>query len=65
MHENDPARNGCEFGHFFATTPPALVEAGIYKTIAIALHPSPHREVSLALVAQACGARPNPNLSPP
>ena len=59
VHENDPARNGCEFGHFFGTTPQSLIDAGIYKTIAIALHPAPHREVSLALVAQACGARPS------
>ena len=56
VHENDPTRNGCEFGHFFQTTPAELIDDGIYKTIATALHPMPHREVSLALVEKACGA---------
>lgn len=59
VHENDSDHNGCEFGHFFTTTPQDLIEEGLYKTIAVALHPSPHREVSLALVAQACGAKPS------
>ena len=31
----------------------------MYKTIAIALYAMPHREVSLALVAKACGALPS------
>ena len=39
-----------------ATTPQGLIEEGIYKEIAIALHTPPHRAVSLALVAQALGA---------
>ena len=56
VHENDPAKGGCEFGTFFATTPQGLIEEGIYKEIAIALHTPPHRAVSLALVAQALGA---------
>ena len=34
----------------------ALIDEGIYKEIAIALHTPPHRAVSLALVAQALGA---------
>ena len=59
VHENDPERNGCEFGHLFQTTPQSLIAEGIYKTIAIALHPLPHREVSLTQVAQACGAVPS------
>jgi hypothetical protein len=59
VHENDPTRNGCEFGHFFQTTPRSLIDEGIYKSIAIALHTMPHREVSLSQVAQACGAIPS------
>ena len=39
-------------------TPQDLIDEGLYKTIAVALHPMPHRSVSLALVAQACGALP-------
>ena len=56
VHENDPSKGGCEFGTFFATMPQGLIEEGIYKEIAIALHTPPHRAVSLALVAQAFGA---------
>ena len=39
-------------------TPQDLLDAGLYKHIAIAIHPEPFRAVSLALVAQACGALP-------
>merc|ERR1712086_212353 len=56
VHEADPAKGGCEFGTFFGTTPQGLIDEGIYKDIAIALHTPPHRAVSLALVAQALGA---------
>ena len=56
VHEADPAKGGCEFGTFFGTTPQGLIDEGIYKEIAIALHMPPHRSVSLALVAQALGA---------
>ena len=56
VHEADPAKGGCEFGTFFGTTPQGLIDEGIYKDIAIALHRPPHRAVSLALVAQALGA---------
>ena len=38
---------------FFSTTPQDLIDDGLYKTIATALHPMPFREVSLALAAQA------------
>ena len=55
-HELDPAKGGCDFGTFFGTTPQALIDEGIYKDIAIALHTPPHRAISLALVAQALGA---------
>ena len=56
VHEADPAKGGCEFGTFFGTTPQRLIDEGIYKEIAIALHTPPHRAISLALVAQALGA---------
>lgn len=60
VHENDRAegRDGCEFGHLFTTTPQDLIDDGLYKTIAISMYALPHRDVSLALVAQACGALP-------
>ena len=45
VHENDPSRGGCDFGAFFGTTPQGLVDEGIYKEIAIALHTAPHRGV--------------------
>ena len=41
-----------------AGTPQDLIDDGLYAMIAIALHAAPHREVSTALVAQACGAVP-------
>ena len=56
VHEADPAKGGCEFGAFFGTTPQGLIDEGIYKEIAIALHRPPHRSISLTLVAQALGA---------
>lgn len=68
LHENDRKRQGCEFGHFFKTTPRELVDQGLYKPIALAMYPMPHREVSLTLVALTLGgvkrtarsaARPN------
>ena len=53
VHKNKPERNGCEFAHMcmFQTTPQDLIDDGLYKSIAIALHEMPHRKVSLALVA--------------
>ena len=56
VHEADPGKGGVEFGTFFGTTPQGLIDEGIYKDIAIALHTPPHRAISLALVAQALGA---------
>jgi len=64
VHENDPERNGCDFGHFFTTTPQELIDEGLYKTIALALYPMPHREVSLALVAQVRASQSNPLVRP-
>jgi hypothetical protein len=55
VHEVDLARDGCDFSHFFETTPIDLIDAGLYKTIAIAAHREPYRTVSLALVCKALG----------
>ena len=30
LHENDPAKGGCEFGRFFETTPQDLISGGLY-----------------------------------
>jgi len=56
LHEHDPQRSGCEFSYFFRTTPRELVNRGLYEPLALGMYPMPHREVSLALVAQALGA---------
>lgn len=58
LHENDPRRGGCPFARFFQTTPTALIDSGIYKDIAVAMHAAPYRSVSCVLAAQAIGARP-------
>ena len=59
VHENDEAdgRDGCEFAHFFGTTPSDLIDGGLYGTIAVAFMPGhAHRRVSYALCAKALGA---------
>ena len=56
LHENDRERHGCEFGHFFTTTPPDLIQDGLYKALALACYPGSHRAVSMALAARALGA---------
>ena len=56
VHENDPERNGCSFDRFFQTTPQALIDAGLYRKIAVALHPGSHRQISLAMAAKELGA---------
>ena len=58
VHELDQVKGGCIFDNFFQTTPQDLINDGIYKQIANACHSGPHRSVSLALIAKACGARP-------
>ena len=65
IHENDVQRDGCEFEHFFVTTPQDLIDAGLYTSIALAFHPTPHREVSLALAAKSLGAvKAKPTVTP-
>ena len=56
VHENDKNAGGCEFAHFFVTTPQDLIADGLYNALAHAWHPEPFRAVSVALVAQAFGA---------
>jgi len=60
LHENDRQREGCDFAHFFTTTPRELIDAGLYTPLAVGLYPRPHRDVSMALVAQALGAGKKP-----
>jgi hypothetical protein len=56
VHEVDPARDGCDFSRFFKTTPQDLIDAGLYKSLAIAAHREPYRPASLALLCKALGA---------
>jgi hypothetical protein len=57
VHENDPERGGCEFANFFHSTPPDLIEAGLYRALAVAfVSGETHRQVSRALLAKALGA---------
>tara|TARA_B110001452_G_scaffold135121_1_gene112357 strand:- start:400 stop:672 length:273 start_codon:yes stop_codon:yes gene_type:complete len=56
VHENDLARGGVpEFGTFFQQAPRELIENGLFKSLAIALHRDPYRRVSLSLAAKAFG----------
>jgi len=56
MHENDDARQGCEFGTFFGTTPQELIDDGLYRALAIAfVSGEAHRQVSHALFAKELG----------
>ena len=55
-HENDAVRGGCIFGHFFEVTPRDLISDGLYNDLAVGCHADPHRQVSIALLAQALGA---------
>jgi len=55
-HENDAERGGCPFSRFFETTPPQLVEGGLYKTLAQPLYSGEHRTVGLKMLAIALGA---------
>ena len=57
LHENDPARDGCEFSNFFQTTPADLIDDGLYNTLALAMYIGEHRRVSLKLAAMAFGAK--------
>jgi len=57
VHENDPARQGCEFGTFFEITPQGLINKGLFRPLAIAfMSGEAHRKVSCALLAKKLGA---------
>jgi hypothetical protein len=57
MHENDPAKHGCEFGVFFdGRTPAELLKEGIYTALALALYPGEFQATSIALAAFVLGA---------
>ncbi|EOD14409.1 hypothetical protein EMIHUDRAFT_451815 [Emiliania huxleyi CCMP1516] len=55
-HENDAALGGCIFGRFFEVTPRDLIADGLYNDLAVGCHADPHRQVSIAHLAQALGA---------
>lgn len=61
-HENDAERGGCQFSRFFETTPPQLVEDGLYKTLAQPLYEREHRTVGLKMLAIALGGMPLRNV---
>ena len=54
------ARHGVAFGTFFASdaTPMALLKAGIYSSIAVALKGGEWREASMVMMADALAAEP-------
>ena len=56
LHETDLKNHGCNFNHFFGTTPQDLVTDGLYFDVATALVPGPYRPTSIAMVAQKLGA---------
>jgi hypothetical protein len=56
IHQNDKNNHGCEFGHFFAVTPEDLIQDGLYRALALPLHPEPFLQVSSCLIARALGA---------
>ena len=56
LHENDPEHGGCAFDEFFITTPQQLIQAGLFKQLALALQPPPFQAASAALIARALGA---------
>ena len=51
------AQNGCEFGHFFQTTPEDLIADGLFQALAVAFFAGPHREVSISIYAKTFGAK--------
>ena len=55
VHEIDESRGGTAFDTLFSTTPQDLIHDGVYKTIAVAYHPEPFRQVSHALAAKVLG----------
>ena len=57
LHENGPAKHGCELSVFFdGRTPSDLMQEGIYTALALALYPGEFQATSVALAALALGA---------
>ena len=58
IHENDDSRDGCEFARFFITTPPDLVDDGLYKALAFSWMAPPYRQAQThrTLLARVCVA---------
>ena len=56
VHSTPDNADGCEFDHVFSTTPHDLIQDGLYRDLALALHPPPFRQVSACLIARALGA---------
>ena len=50
LHDMD----SCPFGRFFSTTPPDLIQAGLYDWIATTWLPDPHMRISLLLFVEKC-----------
>ena len=52
-HENHPEKGGCQFERFFTTTPPDLIQAGLYKQLALPCYEGEQdRRASLATIAK-------------
>ena len=52
LHENGPAKHGCELSVFFdGRTPSDLMQEGIYTALALALYPDEFQATSVALAA--------------
>lgn len=56
LHATPDYVDGCDFGHFFSSTPQDLIHDGLYAALAMALYPSPFLHVSACLTARALGA---------
>ena len=59
VQEQDVKRGACPFRTFLDTTPPELIEAKLYNTLAVPLYTTPeHRTVSIFYIARIMGAQP-------
>lgn len=57
VHERAAEKGGCPFSYFFQTTPRALVERGLYNTLADPWFNGTHRMISIRITAQRMGAK--------
>ena len=58
VHERRHGRGACEFDRFLATCPRDLQQRGIFDKLAVPYHDAPFTLVSIALLLQAVGAKP-------